>query len=114
MAAPKYMEFPSRALRGALLCMTLGTLSACGNGPAAAQPDAHAASTKHSVQTVPVELHSMSRSVLVQGSLAPKEQVVISTRVAGYLGSISVDLGSVVHAGEVIAQLEPRDFRLGV
>jgi RND family efflux transporter MFP subunit len=82
-------------------------------------PPAQAAAPRKGEQRRPVELvavsaRQMDRTVAVQGTLAPDEQVVVSTRVAGHLSSISVDLGSAVTAGQVIAQVEPQDFRLRV
>ena len=48
------------------------------------------------------------------GTLAAFDQSTASVKVAGRLNSISVDLGSVVRRGQVIAQLEPNDYKLRV
>src|SRR5438034_1095653 len=66
------------------------------------------------VQTVTVERRSMERAITVTGSLAADEAATLSVKVSGRLKKIPVDLGSVVKQGEVIAQIEPRDYELRV
>ncbi|HTF90389.1 MAG TPA: efflux RND transporter periplasmic adaptor subunit [Planctomycetota bacterium] len=46
------------------------------------------------------------------GELVPSEESVLSTKVAGRLESLAVDVGSVVRRGEPIARIEARDFEL--
>jgi HlyD family secretion protein len=105
-----------RRMRGALWAsLALSLVQGCGGDAPAAQASApRRAEQSRSVELVAVSERQMDRSVAVQGTLAPDEQVVVSTRVAGHLSSISVDLGSAVTAGQVIAQIEPQDFRLRV
>ena len=98
--------------RGLVLALCLAS-AGCGKdaGQARAQPEQRKKEPRKVtlVQAVP---RSMARTVIVQGVLAPDEEVVVSTRVGGYLQSLSVDLGSVVAKDQVIAQLEAQDFRL--
>jgi RND family efflux transporter MFP subunit len=54
----------------------------------------------------------MERTVTVTGTLAALDQATISAKIPGRLQTLSVDLGSVVKNGQVIAQLEPRDYQL--
>lgn len=56
----------------------------------------------------------MGRSVTVSGTLAAYDQATLSAKVPGRLRSISVDLGSVVRRGQMIAQLEQQDYQLRV
>ena len=56
----------------------------------------------------------MERVVIATGTLAAQEASTLSAKVAGRLMRLAVDIGSVVRQGEVIAQLEPRDFELRV
>lgn len=54
----------------------------------------------------------MARAIPVTGTLAAQEQSVLSAKVAGRLQQITVDVGSVVHQGDLLAQVEPRDYEL--
>lgn len=53
-------------------------------------------------------------SVTANGTLAAFDQTTVSVKVPGRLKTIGVDLGSVVSQGQVIAQVEPEDYRLRV
>ncbi len=64
------------------------------------------------VRVAEVERRTMERSIAVTGTLAAREEATLSARVAGRLQRLAVDLGSVVREGEVVAQVEPRDFEL--
>ena len=57
---------------------------------------------------------SLPRTVSATGTLAAEDQVVLNTKVAGRLEHLPVDLGSVVHQGDVVAILDLADFRLRV
>lgn len=56
----------------------------------------------------------MDRVVLATGSLAAIDRSTLTIKVPGRLRLLSVDLGSRVTAGEVLAQVEPRDYELRV
>jgi RND family efflux transporter MFP subunit len=66
------------------------------------------------VQTVIAEQKQMGRSVLTTGTLAADEQIVVGSEVSGRITSMAVDIGSVVKKGQVLAQLDPADYRLRV
>jgi len=66
------------------------------------------------VRAVPAAEGKMARAVAVTGTFVAEEQVVLSLKVAGRLSEITVDLGSRVSKGQVIARLDPTDFRLRV
>lgn len=53
-------------------------------------------------------------TVTANGTLAAFDQTTVSVKVPGRLSAISVDLGSVVRQGQVIAQIGPEDYRLRV
>lgn len=57
---------------------------------------------------------TLPRTVTATGTLAAEDQVVLNTKVAGRLAELPVDLGSVVKAGDVVAVIDPTDFRLRV
>src|SRR5437879_4680662 len=50
----------------------------------------------------------------VNGNLAAFDQTTVGMKVPGRLQTISVDLGSIVRKGQVIAQLEQQDYKLRV
>lgn len=89
--------------------------SACKSGyPASSrQPGVNNAPARQVKTALVVEM-PVGQSVTVSGTLAAYDQTTVSVKVAGRLRSISVDLGTVVKRGEMIAQLEPEDYRLRV
>ena len=54
----------------------------------------------------------MERIVTVIGSLAAIDQATLSVKVTGRLQSLTVDLGTRVKKGELVAQIEPVDYEL--
>lgn len=54
----------------------------------------------------------MERVVTVTGVLLADEAATLSVKIGGRLKSLPVDIGSVVKRGDVIAQVEPRDYEL--
>jgi RND family efflux transporter MFP subunit len=66
------------------------------------------------VKVVRVTERPVVRSVSALGTLAAFEQATIGTKVPGRLHTITVDVGSTVQRGQVIARIEPRDYELRV
>src|ERR1041385_2759528 len=66
------------------------------------------------VKTTAVAETPFGETFTANGTLAAFDQTTLSVKVPGRLGSISVDLGSVVKRGQVIAQISPEDYRLRV
>jgi len=66
------------------------------------------------VKTAGVELKPMERTVVVTGSFHAREQSTLSVKVPGRLGSIAVDVGSVVRQGDELARIERADYELRV
>lgn len=56
----------------------------------------------------------VARTVVATGTLAAEDQVVVGTKVPGRLAEISVDLGTRVRRGQVVARLDASDYRLRV
>ncbi len=65
-----------------------------------------------SVQTAAAELHPLDRTLTLLGSLLPLDRAPVSIKVTGRLSQLKVDVGSPVTAGEVMGQVEPRDYEL--
>ena len=54
----------------------------------------------------------MERAVAVIGSLVAHDEATLSVKVPGRLQTLAVDLGSSVCQGQLIAQVEPKDYEL--
>ena len=66
------------------------------------------------VKTTAVAETPFGETVTANGTLAAFDQTTVSVKVPGRLRAISVDLGSVVARGQVIAQLDSTDYQLRV
>jgi len=66
------------------------------------------------VRVVQAAQENVPRTVVVSGTLAAEEQVVLGAKVAGRLSELGVDLGSRVKKGQTIARIDPGDYRLRV
>jgi RND family efflux transporter MFP subunit len=100
-----------------LTVVALGFLIGChGDHPATGAPQKteRAAVPPRQVRIISAAEDTVSRGAIVTGTLAAEDQVVLSFKVAGRLSEISVDLGSRVRQGQIIARLDPTDFRLRV
>jgi len=64
------------------------------------------------VRVVAAAVGPFPRTVTVTGTLAADEEVVAGFKVAGRVSEIAVDLGSPVRKGQLLARLDPTDFRL--
>ena len=66
------------------------------------------------VKVTPVVERTLARTVSATGTLAADELVVLGTKVAGRVAEVTVDLGTRVKRGQVIARLDQSDFKLRV
>jgi RND family efflux transporter MFP subunit len=66
------------------------------------------------VRTVKVTEMPIGQTVTVNGTLAAYDHTTVGIKVPGRLQTISIDLGSVVHKGQAIAQVEQQDYKLRV
>jgi len=71
-------------------------------------------SAPRQVKTAKVTEMPIGETVTVNGTLAAFDHVTVGMKVPGRLQSISIDLGSVVHRGQRVAQLEQQDYKLRV
>jgi RND family efflux transporter MFP subunit len=78
----------------------------------AASPDSK--TPPRQVRTVKVAETPVGQTVTVNGTLAAYDHTTLSLKVPGRIQTISVDLGSVVRKGQVIAQVEQQDYKLRV
>src|SRR5918996_2431450 len=110
--------WPSKSIRlmvGLLFCVLALLAGACKSDYQGAtrqsRPGDEAA---RQVKIARVEETPFGETVTANGTLAAFDQSTAGVKVAGRLSSISVDLGSVVRRGQIIAQIEPNDYRLRV
>ena len=95
--------------------MALGSLACKSDYPASGRgANADNKTQPRQVKTVKVTEIPIGETVTVNGTLAAYDRTTISVKVPGRLQTISIDLGSVVHKGQVIAQLEQQDYKLRV
>lgn len=64
------------------------------------------------VPVVPITERLIERTTEVVGSLTPDAQVTLSNQVEGLVLEVKVDLGSRVRRGDVVVEIDPREFRL--
>lgn len=105
-----------QSVAGLLLCVLFTVFGACKSGYQGSTQQARPGENKAArpVKTARVEETPFGETVTANGTLAAFDQSTASVKVAGRLNTISVDLGSVVRRGQVIAQLEPNDYKLRV
>lgn len=112
------VKSPGAALSVSLIFfLILGSLfsAACKSDyPASVRQSRSENAAARQVKTVVVAETPFGETVRANGTLAAFEQTTVSVKVPGRLRAISVDLGSVVSRGQVIAQLEPEDYKLRV
>lgn len=104
-------------IRCLVLVIAMFIATGCGSDyPATGAPPRaeREAATPRLVHVIPAAQDTVARGTVVTGTLAAEDQVVLSFKVNGRLSEIAVDLGSRVHKGQIIAQLDPTDFRLRV
>jgi RND family efflux transporter MFP subunit len=98
-----------------LITLLLASTACKSDYPASARQDRPGeAKDARQVKTAKVAETPFGETVTANGTLAAFDQTTVSVKVPGRLRSISVDLGSVVRRGQVIAQLEPEDYKLRV
>jgi RND family efflux transporter MFP subunit len=97
------------------LLSVLPLLAGCGSDSTASTQKAGPPPVKpREVRVVPAAEVRMPRTVGVTGTLAADDQIVLSLKVPGRVSELMVDLGSRVRRGQVVARLDPTDFRLRV
>ena len=108
----------SRALLGAACAALLLAAAGCKSDyPASGQqrpPGEGRGGAARDVRVARVSELPVGASVSVTGTLAAQDEATLSVKVPGRLRAVSVDLGSVVRRGQMVAQLEPQDYQLRI
>ena len=101
--------------QSALPILLLATLAcSCSKAPDSQRPGNAGNAAARPVRVTVVESLPMERVVLATGSLLAQEQATLSIKVPGRLHTVAVDLGSVVKKGDLLAQVDPKDYELRV
>lgn len=74
-------------------------------------PGGGAAEAPRPVRVVVAAEGRLPRTVVVTGTLAADEEFAVGFKIAGRVAEIAMDLGSRVRRGQVLARLDPTDFR---
>lgn len=99
-----------------ILVLLLASATACNNENAKANQkidqQTNATDTAKMVKTARIAEKIVAQTITANGTLAVYDQATVSVKVPGRLESINIDLGSVVKKGQLIAQIEQRDYKL--
>lgn len=90
-------------------------LSGTGCSSKGDQPPASANAQPALVATVkvaPAQARTLARTIEIVGALATDDEVIVSSEVEGVIAQITVDIGSSVRQGQIIAHVDKRDFQL--
>jgi RND family efflux transporter MFP subunit len=98
----------------ALLGVVLLSGTACNQDTKASAAQPKAAAPPRPVKVVAAAQESVPRTVVASGTLAAEDQVVLGVKVAGRLAELGVDLGTRVRRGQVVARIDPGDYKLRV
>ena len=63
-----------------------------------------------SVKTATAEARTVAKTILVTGSLTPDDTVTLTAEVPGRVKSVKVDFGSRVRKGDVVVELDSREY----
>jgi RND family efflux transporter MFP subunit len=94
-----------------LLWLILSVLLGCNHKPAA-QEVKKAAPEPTLVTVAQAEARRVDRIVSVTGSLLPDEQITVNSEVAGRVSSIRADFGQAVRRGDVLAEIDKREYEI--
>src|SRR5215831_20451229 len=102
------------ALICAAVCLLVAATACKSDYPASGKTAGDGKSQPRQVKTVKVQEMPVGETVTVNGNLTAYDQTTVGMKVPGRLQTITVDFGSVVRKGQVIAQLEQQDYKLRV
>jgi RND family efflux transporter MFP subunit len=112
------MRFPRLLLLAFLIALAS---SGCGTSPGTAAGIESASKNAKApdpnlrkVNTILAAERPIEQLVVVTGTLAAEQEIVLGLKVAGRISQLPVDLGSTVQKGDVIARLDTTDFALRV
>ncbi len=105
---------PTLLATAALAAAVAVVAAGCDGEPASRAAERGEGEAPRTVRVVPAVRGELPEVVAVAGTLAAEEEVVLGMKVAGRIGQVTVDLGSRVGRGQLLARLVPTDFMLRV
>jgi len=94
----------------ALLCTALG-ITSCHSGSSSSETNA---ATVPSARVAVAQRGDISHVLTLAGQFQPYQVVDVHPKVSGYMKRINVDIGDIVHQGQVLAVLEVPELRAQV
>ena len=105
----------SRLLVAGLATLPLCALALTGCGPAAPAAKVQASTPEpRDVEVGPVRQMEIERTIPVTGTMFGDEDAIISAKMSGRVMSVARDVGDIVKPGEILAQIERRDYELAI
>src|SRR5688572_13796805 len=97
---------------GAILVSAALAMVAASGCSRTAQPAVETKVAPKVVQTIAARQMSVEQTVYGTGPLAAQDRAVLSAKVPGRVESVLVDLGAKVQKGDLLAQIQKREFEL--
>jgi len=97
-----------------VLALTVLFVTACGSRGDSAGSATKPASDPVTVRLVPAVSVGMPLEIPAQGILEAQDELRLGFQVGGRLGTVGVDVGDPVQPGTKLAELDSRDFELGL
>jgi RND family efflux transporter MFP subunit len=107
----RYSKYLIVALAALALCLSVACSGRKQEPTANAQIHQQAEQQVIEVATAQVVERSLRRSIEVVGSLEAEDDVTVSSQLTGNLEDITVDVGTPVRRGQVIARIDQRELR---
>lgn len=92
----------------------LAVLAGCGHKSEAPKVETTVVAKPVTVTVTPLELRPVQRRIAVVGTLHGLERVQISSKVAGRLEKVLVDVGDRIQPGALLVEVDQADFKLAV
>ena len=113
------MRLPKVPIKLALISLSILAVVAVGTAAWAwkangARATAPAEAQVRPARVIEISYHLRGRSTVMAGTVVPRIEATFGFRVAGKIVERLVDVGATVHQGQVIARLDPADYRLAV
>jgi len=94
---------------GAVALVAVGAFSWKGPAGAPAHPD-----VVRPARVIEINYRNHMRSLMLAGTVVPRIETTLGFRVAGKVTSREVDVGALVKPGQLLARIDPTDYRLAV
>jgi HlyD family secretion protein len=101
----KWKTLPGRAYGGAFVLLALLAVAGCNRFSASAEEGPLPPAPPPAVQTVSPLKQTLRRQIEQPARIEPYEQTPIQVKIAGFVESVKVEIGSQVHEGDVLAEL---------